>query len=474
MDLLKGLLTTGTASASPQPAMLPLSPYLALIATLAVHPTLTTRAKSLDRVQAANLAIQYLQVILNHINPTADVIRDALVFAGQGKKSRRRSNARRRTNGENVSPTTEHGEAIGTDLADAESLWTRAEDFWQLVGWSFNCSVMHKHRWEIWHGLLTFMVDLLVMDWNARKANSDVEALGGSLLVRYINSSGAVAGRERRILRAVFADGKSKAMAEFGEIWQNETRLLKKDSQVKKADVKIDIEADKYGDYMEDENDADLEDSDSDRSSPVSDTDGHSPDFIPNIAQGLGGMDAIHLRIRLLALLSRCSEAIPDAFTPLNNLYHIFHEQIRYLPIPVFFAVISPNGLCHWEPTAASTLTQYILRSIIVAAAPLPPNDNLSQDILEKSYLPFAANTNSIVDNTKVSLCIETLIRLLERYCGLEWTPELQQRVEAGIQARNSKVKVKQTKTDRQGNCDRTWLTSSAERIRIVVELARP
>lgn len=454
--------------------MLPPSSHIALVATLAVHPTLTTRAKTLDRIQAANLAIQYLQLVLRHVSPLTDVIREAFTFVGQAQNNRRRSTGRRRTTGEDVSSTAENGESIESELANAKSLWARAEDFWQVVGWSFNCSIAYKHRWESWSGLLNFMIELLEMDWNVRKECLETEALGGSLIMEYINSGGATTGKERRVLRAVFADGRSRAIAEFGEIWQNETKSLKKEGAVKKAEAKIDTEADDYGDYMEDENDADLEESDSDKSSPLAESDNHPLGSVPNIAQSLGGTDAIHLRIRLLSLLSKGSEALPEAFTSLNNLYHIFHEHIRHLSIPAFFAIMSPAGLRHFEPTAASTLTQYILRSIVAAAAPLPPNDNLSQDILEASYLPFAANNNSMIDNTKVSLCVETLLRLLDQYCGLEWTPELQDLAEAGIRARTAKAKGKRTKKSIDEGCDRNWLTSSAERIRMVVEMAKP
>lgn len=430
----------------------------------------------MDRIEAANLALQYLQLVLRHVGPADDIVRDAFTFQGKGKSNRRRTPGRRKTKGESGSPAAEYGEGINSDLADAGSLWAQADDFWQVIGWSFNCSVLYKHRWDRWRALLDFMIELLEMDWKNRKEALENGALEQSLIVKYINSGGTLAGSERKILRAVFADGNSKAIAEFGEIWQNETKALKKDGAVKKAEARIDIEADNYGDYMDEENDADLEDSGSESSSPPAESDNRFPGSTPDIAQSLGGMDSINLRVRLLSLLSKVSEALPDAFAPLNDLYHIFFEHIRPLPIPAFFAIISPSGLYHFDKTAASTLTQYILRSIVAAAAPLPPNDNLSQDILEASYLPFAANTNSMIDNTKVSLCVETLLRLLDQYVGLEWTPELRDRAEAGIKARTTKAKGKRTKrgSDMISSSDGKWLLASADRIRMIVELAKP
>ena len=398
------------------------------------------------------------------------------MFASQGTVVRRRGKGRKKTTGEGISPNNEYVESIDTDLANTGSLWACAEDFWQVVGWSFNCSILHKRRWERWSIWLAFMIEVLELDWGSRKGDSGVGAMEKGLMVNYINSSGAIPGRERKILRAVFADGRPKAIAEFGEIWHNETKELKKDAAVKRVEAKIDIVADNYGDYMEDEDEDDLEDSASDPSSLPADTDLPSIDSIPNISSKLGGMDSVNLRIRLLSLLSQVSDAIPDAFTPITTLYQTFFEHIRPLPIPAFFAIMSPPSLALFDPTAASTLTQYVLRSIIAAAAPVPPTDDISQEVFQTSYLPFPANTKSIIDNTKVSLCVETLLRLLDKHCGLDWSPTLHDLTEAGIKARTTKAGGKQIKSgsQRDGSYDRTWLISSSERIRMVVEMARP
>lgn len=289
----------------------------------------------------------------------------------------------------------------------------------------------------------------------------------------------AATGRQRRILRAIFADGRTKSVAEFGEIWQNETKELKKQTDIKKVDKKIDIEADDYGDYMEDEDDEDLEDSPEEASASAEDITNEPQDSIPNVAEDLGGMDSVNLRLRLLSLLSKASAVLPNAFTDLNTLYDNFLEHFRLLPLSAFFLVISPMTLRAFTPAAASSLAGYILRSLIAASAPLPPNDNISQDILETSYLPYAANTSSLADNTRVSLCVETLLRLLDMHVGLTWTPELQEAAEKGVKARSAKAKMKKKKSKRGGKdgggeCDGMWLAGSAERILGVVEMAKP
>ena len=481
LSLLTTLLTSGFTSHNPLPAFLPPPQYIALVATLAIHPTLTTRAKSLDRIQAANIALRYLRLLLKHAGPVNGNLNEAFSFLGLGLISRRGGNGRRRTTSAGVNLSSNGSEGIDTELAKSGSLWARAEDFWQVVGWCFNCSILHQRRWERWSAWLTYMLEVLEADWDAREHGEGDESRERSLIIKYINSGTTTAGRHRKILRAVFADGRTKSVAEFGEIWHNETKELKKDADIRKAAKKIDIEADNYGDYMDDEDDGDLEDL-PDEATPLPLEQPSQPhDSIPNVAEALGGMESITLRLRLLSLLSKVSAVLPNEFTDLNTLYDSFLEHFRSLPLPAFFLLISPTALRVFTPAAASSLAQYILRSLIAASAPLPHNDNMSQDILETSYLPFAANTSSVVDNTRVSLCIETLLRLVDNHVGLAWTPGLQEAAEKGIRARAAKVrnvkgKKKQTKRGMEGGgeCDGMWLAGSADRIMGVIEMARP
>lgn len=375
-----------------------------------------------------------------------------------------------------MSPSMDNVEGINSELANGGSLWARADNFWQVVGWSFNCSVLHKRRWERWRAWLDYMIDVLQADWDARVQEPGTESLEKSLVTKYISSGMSAAVSDRKVVRAIFANGRAKSVSEFGDIWPKETKELKKDVDRKKAEAKIDIEADNYGDYMEDENDDDLEDSASDSPSSPLDRNEISTKSTPNTADDLGGMDSINLRIRLLSLLSRVSASIPNAFTDLATLYDTYLEHIRSLPMPTFFLIMSPSSLRHFATAATSSLTQCILRSLLAASARLPPNDHISQAILEVSYLPFAANTNSMVDNTKVSLCVETLLRLVATHAEFKWTPELHEVAEAGIKARIAKAKKKQTKkgAGSDGNCDGMWLAASAERIRAVVAMAQP
>lgn len=390
--------------------------------------------------------------------------------------------------GDGVSPIGDDLDRIENDLADSGAIWARAEDLWQVVGWAFNCSVLHKKRWTRWSLWIDYMVDVLQKDWEARGIGFDEGGAPNededdprekSIIVRSLNPDDGTTGRERKLVRAVFADGGPRAAGEFTELWKNENKERKKDADVRKIDKKIDIEMDDYGDYMDEDKESDLEDVDPDSSDDAYKSRLNEPNSVaslPDLANPLGGMDAINLRLRILSLLSTVSATLPDSFTSLATLYDLYLENIRPLPLPTFFLIMSPAGLRHFDPGAASSLTQYILRSIIAPSAPLPAKDDLTQEILEESYLPFAANTGSIADNAKVSLCVETLLRLLNLHLGLTWTPRLQDAIEVGIEARENKAKKSGKKTARGtgGENEREWLVGSANRIRSVIHLAKP
>lgn len=483
MNLLLSLLTAANTSDDvPLPAFLPPPNHLALVATLAIHPTLTTRARSQKQIEESNLALRYLRLILKLVGPVNSNLDEAFVFSGVGKSSRRGGGGRRRAIAEDTSPTGSGPDEIENDLAQTGAIWAQAEDIWQVVGWAFNCSVLHQKRWARWRLWIEYMLDLFEEDWKVRELEldqdmeSDEEAADDlrekSMIVRSLSAEGITTGRERKIVRAIFADGSAKSAAEFPEIWKNETKERKKEVESRKMPTKIDIEADNYGDYLDEEKDSDLEESDPNPPSEPLSKPTHISSSLPtpptDLSAPLGGTPALNLRLRFLSLLSAVSAALPTTFATLDSLYDNYLEHIRPLPTPTFFMLISPSNLRFFSVPAASSLTQYILRSLITTSAPSPAGDDLTQQVLEKNYLPFPANTNSIADNAKVSLCVETLLRLLDRHAGLAWTPALQDAVELGIAARDGKA-TKATTKKRGGADERMWLRASAERMRSVV-----
>jgi hypothetical protein len=98
-------------------------------------------------------------------------------------------------------------------------------------------------------------------------------------------------------------------------------------------------------------------------------------------------------------------------------------------------------------------------------------NDDLSQEVLERCFLPFAANTSSISDNAKVSILVEIQFRQFLKSCRCYHTPSLDGAIERGILARENKIKGDKRRKDnsirtKEEENDREWLTASGERLR--------
>lgn len=381
---------------------------------------------------------------------------------------------RRRTGEESPEKEKEDAESIEIELANVQSLWARAEDFWHVVGWAFNCSVVHKKRWERWQMWLDYMIGVLEDDWYDRAEGRKEE----SLVIKYLNHEDRVSVGEKRMIRAVFADGSSRSLAEFKEIWKNETKERKvgdETATVKKTAAKVNIEEDDYGDYMvssSDELDGDVPAQDDGAPpSPLSPT-GPSID----VSLALGGHSALQLRLRLLALLTAVAIELPDKFTPLRTLYDMYLTHIRPYPLPTFALIISPPFLYSFSFPSASSLVQYIAASLISSSAPIPKEDDLTQELLEKYFLPWSANTMSISDNAKLGACVETLLRMFDAAEGLKWTKQTEECLEEGIKSREGKAtKERKRKGEATGGSDgdRAWLRDSGERMRMVLEMAK-
>lgn len=287
MDLLFNTLASGTYASSK--VLTPLPQHLALAATFLVHPSTTTRAQSVHEKDAPDVALRLLRLYCAQVNPMDAKLNTAFSFArSKTSRSRRRYHEENDPNGD-----LRHDETkpLNLDLGKTESLWSRAEDFWHAVGWSFNCSVLHPERWDRWQIWLQFMCEVLVDDWSqreekylalqgqeressqitAQEANSettnsviqsqdeDLNILRQSLIFQYI-SGGARNANTRRIIRSIFADGSTTSVNEFREVFEKELIPLdlEKDSmKAKKRDREVNIEKEQYGDYLNDDSDDD-------------------------------------------------------------------------------------------------------------------------------------------------------------------------------------------------------------------------
>ncbi|KAK2741169.1 hypothetical protein FQN55_008432 [Onygenales sp. PD_40] len=509
-DLLLGLLSAGTIASGP--AFVPSPQLLAVAATVAVHPSTTTRTNAKESHKAANTALQLLRLTNKLVGPLGGRLEAAFTFthfnlSRHGGRRRVNSDANGSSNGDYSSSTDTA--PLNLDLARGGSLWLRAEDFWHAVGWAFNCSVLYPKRWARWQAWLQYMCEVLEDDWAERErlikrssngAQSPIEheILKESLIAKYILGTSGVSGHHRRILRAIFADGCPTALNEFRQVFHNELKEPGRDeAKLKRREVDVNVDEDIYGDYL-----ARGDDDDSDelaikeerpsrpkrsRTSAPSPTSNLSGDFdvdpsgkLPEISDSehlsrLGGLPALGLRQRLLQLLSTVSASLPETFMTLDSLYHLFVEFIRHLPLPTFQVLVSSPVLGNFSDAARSSLSEMLLFRLLESAAPSSSESFLNQAKLENCFLPYAASTNSAVDNARVSLLLETLLRLLHSNGLLTVQPSLKQALEKGIMSRATKSQSDVRKGQGKLKAEEsgwTWLIESGERMDHLVNKA--
>lgn len=500
------LLTSGTVASGP--AFVPSPPLLAIAATLLIHPVTTTRAKTPEEKEASCAALRLLRLTNTLIGPIAGKF--DIAFSFTHFESSRHGTRRRVTDAEEFSSDL-HNESkpLNIDLAQSGALWSRAEDFWHAVGWSFNCSVLHPERWEKWQLWIQFMCEVLEDDWNERVRRFDCaeeehankagnrntreneQILKESLIFKYITTGSVGYGQNRRILRAIFANGSSTSVNEFREVFKNELKKAKTEVEnPRKREVEVNIEEDKYGDYLSDGDEGESEEAIEIRKEKVvprrskrtkrntRDATDQNVDTVLAATDDLhvhggvslfGGLSSLALRQRFLYLLSAVSDRLPTGFITLEDLYHLFVENIRHLPLPVFQEFILPSSLPYFSPAAQTTLCEYLLFRMRESSAPDTNDEYLNQDKLEQCFLPFAASTSNVIDNAKMSITLESLIILLAESGLLKVTPSLKQAVENGILARAEKAQLESKKNRKVEDVAWSWLLESAERLTFLV-----
>jgi hypothetical protein len=188
----------------------------------------------------------------------------------------------------------------------------------------------------------------------------------------------------------------------------------------------------------------------------------------------MGGMESLGLRKRLLGLLSIVSERIPNDFMHVSELYYLFVENIRPLPLPIFQTFVNPYVLPELPDDQQTTLCQALLLHMLESSAPTTDEEYLSQTKMEECFLPFAASTASTVDNAKVSIVLEALVVLLANSNMLTMTPSFKEAVENGILRRAERAQDDMRRSIASRNKESIewcWLVESGERLMSLVEL---
>ncbi|KAL2444858.1 hypothetical protein ABEF95_017310 [Exophiala dermatitidis] len=502
------LSITGNSAASMNrqaPVMIPPASHLALAATLSVHPAFTTRTTARDKWEQAAAARRLLRLVHATVGPVNANFATAFGFRRYEVRSSRHTGNGVEYGDEDAGldehPSSE--DDLSTPFAGPQALWLRAEDFWHVVGWAFNCASltdMHTTRWDYYSLLLEFMVEVMETDWRLRTSGSDPSP-EESLIWQYIELAAGGHARARRILRAIFADGSTRSTSEFRAIFPNELKEpVEEQAKPKKREVDVDIEQDIYGDYLaQDESDlSDPEDlasagagvaarlarrttrtrnrtPSSRRLTPQASSGSLRDDFdngdasvAPSAASKMSDPTSLDLRLRLMRLLVDVSShptltsTSPTTFPDLEELLTLFVEFTKPLPLPVFARIVLPSTAATPTPaihhqantdTAGAswshifppqTLTLFcesLLQRILENSSPsIRSHVLLSQDKLENEYLPFAAGRNSIDANARVSLLLESLTRSLALLGALERTEKLIDAVENGVERRMGRV----------------------------------
>lgn len=508
LTLLLNILSYGTPTDAP--AYVPAPQHLALAATLLVHPSTTTKAKSKEEKDAASAALQLLRLTLQLVGPISSKLNVAFTFM-HFESSRHGGQWKVDEQTTSVSGFDDDEAPLNLDLAKSKSLWSRAEDFWHVVGWAFNCSVLYPRRWERWQIWLEYMCLAMEMDWTQREKMADgtdksEDLLKHSLIWKFIDTDAAGYGRNRRILRAIFADGRATALTEFREVFKNELKERQQGEDDTKTSnsrkrTEVNIDEDEYGDYLfQDEDDSDIPDK-STRTRPKRARRGTRAADLTLVEEeaakeeeqkakkladeahakgdiaAYGGFHSLELRQRLLSLLSKVSIAMPKTFMPTDALYHLFVENIRHLPLPIFQTFVSPQTLPWMTADAQSTLCETLILRMRESAAPTSTDVYLHQQKLQECYLPYSANTASAVDNAKYSILLEALIILLARNNALRNTPILKEAVMTGNERRFAKAEaeIRRNKASRKMEGDEwSWLVESADRLLYLVEEILP
>ncbi|KAJ5322229.1 uncharacterized protein N7506_011359 [Penicillium brevicompactum] len=533
--LSSGNVSSASGTVASTPVVMPQPQHLAIAATMLVHPFTTTRARLDAEKEAPNIALRLLRLTNALVGPTAAQFHTAFAFT-HFETSR---NGKLRADSPALNGTMCEDKRTGWEASysGGRSVWNEAEDFWHAVGWALNCSVLHQAQWRHWHLWLQFMCQVLEDDWEDRaakytqaqeellqrsheqapsgvepaeqgihkksgrprkgdvKQDDGLEIYRQSLIFQYITSNDTF-GRDRRIMRSIFADGTPRS-AEFRAVFEDEIKTPRdKSSSNKKKRVGVDLSKGEYGDYQNDSHE-DYASSGKESSRPVAmapgrqlrqtkrsrrarntkggatDSDAELTDTAVDHNNGigsLGGYNSLALRQRLLGLLFKVSATLPKDFTPPNEISHMLAENIRDLPLPVFQHMVTPSNLPRLGPDEHCSLCQSLFRFMVESSARAPPpgNDLLTQSDLEKYYFPYKAASPSTASNAKISILLEAMMTLLHNEKMLSATPELKEAARVGVERRESACH------SHSGSVEAAYLRESHFRIWLMIDFILP
>ena len=145
--------------------------------------------------------------------------------------------------------------------------------------------------------------------------------------------------------------------------------------------------------------------------------------------------------------------------------------------MPAFSLFVTPSYSTHFPVEVYVSLCHALLARLLINKAPAPyavsgvNSDDLSQDIIEKCFLPFPANTSSTEDNAKVSILVESLFRAFLKACPCYRSPSLGHAIQEGVKARENKAKGDKRRKGAKNTAvdsDLVWLKASGKRLMVL------
>lgn len=431
-----------------------------------MHPAYTNRADKASS-EVATLALSYLRSLLTVAGPVNANLRAAFQFYSTPRYHRRRSGYDSDDGLSDDASTDERDrdrDRITGSLANAHSVWSRGQDFWSTIGWAFNCSALHPQRWRYWKVWVEFMLDVLEEDWAERErldmeAHDDTKGGGStstapttmreqSILLMYMEQRNGPQGGFKAIMKALFADGGSLSTSSFHEVFEKEPRARRQDEATmkkRKREDKVDVENDRFGDYLDDDIFS------SGASEPPTPEKPRRRPKTTAVAFAAGLTESVPLRLRLFKLLSAATFTLRKA-TDVDRLYDAYASSLKVLPLDMFALFTAQRR----NPMAAAlhvTVLKVLFRLLLPSSYKDPyrvdregeMEGRLSTAMLVHCYVAHPANTIGIEDNAKLSLVVEAALQLLWAEGMLEYSAALDGAVRRGIEARQHKIRRKRT-----------------------------
>ncbi|KAI0527719.1 hypothetical protein F5B22DRAFT_632334 [Xylaria bambusicola] len=456
------------------PAYCPPPSQISLICSNIVHPDFTTRPKEPDWPQISLQSLAYLRDLLAVFGPLHAGFKESVLFGTNATSDLDPDMNVMAPDGDgNGLDADERGLVRLSPRYGNDSVWQRGRDFFSLVGWAFNCSVLYPERWQWWARWLGFMLDLLEKDVEERhrldmkNGSDDMPLLQSSILASYIaQRSGRTADVTMWAMKALFADGDTPSTSVFQEVWPREHKSrspLQQRTPNKRKRENVNIDKGEYGGYLDDESVHSSQASEpptpqKNRKAMLSSLPTLADADILETAYG----ETIPLRQRLFSLMSYLCYTLNDT-SPMDfsNLYKRFEQKVKELPLPIFSSFIN-------HATSMLRVDQQIEMLQGVLFLFLPPgalsprkvdrerfeDGGISPAILERCFLPYPANTIEVEDNVKMSLLLENLLMLVWRHIddgdGEEcFSENLTRAARTGIEARRDKINKKKTRGGR-------------------------